>query len=170
MPGLPKSRFKIVLALIAVLVFGGLAWFLGWIFTADVQVAAANPIQEVRVSPPAKMVSISLDTSAFRTFEEEYSLMLMVRVKDDSVDPLTDNRIAKSDPFEITGKSTTVRVNLTEDFVKRADAAQQQFGDASLQCFIALVPKDVRPAQISTMMDVPIIGGRRVHITDNVKQ
>src|SRR5262245_46044698 len=102
---------KPVLAILAVLFLGGLAWFLGWVFSGDVQVAAANPIQEVRVSPPAKLVSVTLDTAAFRTFQQDYSLMLMVRVKDDSVDPQTDNRIAKSDPFEISGRSTTVRVN-----------------------------------------------------------
>jgi hypothetical protein len=163
-----SRRFLLVaLPLLLVLFFGAGLWLLDRADRGERRVAATNPIRQFNLSRADRMVSITIDTRQFRLFEQDYSLMLIVRPQDDSVDQLHDPGIKKSDLFDITGDTRTVRVDLDDAFVARADAIEEKLGSANLQCYIALLPKSVRPEQVTTLMDVTALGGRRIHITSD---
>jgi hypothetical protein len=109
-----------------------------------------------------RWVTMTLDTSALKHFAQDFSLMIIVRVADNSIETLTDTGIAKSALFTITGEIRTVQVNMSEDFIARSDAVSRNHNEMSLQFFIVLIPQRIRAEQILTINDVTAVGGQQL--------
>jgi hypothetical protein len=85
-------------------------------------------------------------------------------VEDDTVDALTDPLIAKSQLFAITGEVRTIQINLSDEFIERANAADKRFHQVGVQFYITLIPKHIRAEQILTLADVTALGGKQLKV------
>jgi hypothetical protein len=112
--------------------------------------------------PESRFFSAEIDTSVLQTVANQYNVLVMVRVPDHAVDSLDDTRIAKSDAFAITGEVRTIRIDLTEQFIQRANEAKRQSEGQPIEGFVALIPKSISPDQILTLRDITALGGRRI--------
>jgi hypothetical protein len=112
--------------------------------------------------PESKVFSSEIDTSVLRRVAAQYNVLVIVRVPDNSVDSLDDTRIARSDAFAITGEVRTIQIDLTDQFIQRANEVEQQANGQPIEGFIGLIPKSVRPNQILTVRDITAFGGRRI--------
>ncbi len=132
----------------------------------DFSFASINPVRGYTASPVTKSASITIDTAPFpKDVAQAYSLMIIVRVADDSVDALTDPLIAKSRLFAITGEVRTIQINLSDAFIERANAADKRFHTVGIQFYITLIPKHIRAEQILTLADVTTLGGKQLKAT-----
>jgi len=112
--------------------------------------------------PESKIFTSEIDSSVLQSVADQYNLLVIVRAPDNSIDSLDDTRIAKSDAFAITGEVRTIQIDLTEQFIQRANEAKKQFDGQPIEGFIGLIPKSVRPDQILTIRGITALGGRRI--------
>jgi len=125
-------------------------------------VAGSQLIKDVGASRSSRSAFVTVNTALLSPFARDYFFLLIVRVADNSVDALTDPRLEKSQAFAITGEFRTIQVNLSEEFIQRADATEKRFSQVSLQYYFALIPKHVRAEQILTLSDITALGGRQL--------
>ncbi len=119
-------------------------------------------IRAVGASRGSRAAVLTVDTSYLAPFAKDYLFMMIARVQDNAVDAITDARIEKSHAFAITGELRTIQIDLSEEFIRRADAADKRFGQVSIQFYCAVIPKHIRPAQISTLSDITTLGGKQL--------
>ena len=112
--------------------------------------------------PESRVFSSEIDTSVLKSVAGQYNVLVIVRVPDNSIDSLDDARIAKSDAFDITGQVITIQIDLTEQFIQRANQATKRFEGQPIEGFIVLIPKTVTPDQVLTLRDITVLGGRRI--------
>src|SRR4029077_9514357 len=112
-----------------------------------------------------KMMALDVDTSVLKLAARDFWLIIVLRVQDDSVDALTDSRILKSAAFAITGEVRAVQVDLPADFVKRAEEIGGKVGHMSIQVYIGVIPKHIRPEQILTITDITALGGKQLIVS-----
>ncbi len=116
------------------------------------------------------MASIKVDTKYAMEYKNDLNYMIILRAVDDSVDSLDDARLAKSEPFTITGEARTIQINLTKEFFDRTEAASRTLSKGNLQLYVALIPKNVRPDQIVTIRDITRLGGKQVQIDHGLQE
>ena len=119
-------------------------------------------VKSIEASRSSRTASVTIDTSYLLPFSKGFSFMMIVRVEDNSVEALTDTKIEKSQSFTITGEVRTFQINLSEDFIQKADVTDKRFNKVSLQYYFALIPKHIRPEQILTLSDIVALGGRQL--------
>jgi len=124
---------------------------------ADPLTTDRPPVRNVRANK--NMISMDIDTSLLQAQATDFFLIAVLRVKDDSVDSVTDPRIAKSQAFTITGEVRTLQINLPKDFI---DDKKSQL---ALEAFLGVIPKHIRPEQILTIGDITALGGMQIKIT-----
>jgi hypothetical protein len=112
--------------------------------------------------PESRVFSSEIDTSVLQSVADQYNVLIIVRVPDKSIESLDDTRIAKSDAFAITGEVRTIQIDLTEQFIQRANEAKKQGEGQPIEGFVTLIPKTVTPDQIVTLRDITARGGGRV--------
>lgn len=112
--------------------------------------------------PESRVFSSRIDTSLLNNVAGQYNVLVIVRVPDHSIDSLDDTKIVKSDAVAITGEIRTIQVDLTEQFIQRANEAQKQADGQPIEGFVALIPKSLRPDRILTLRDITALGGRRI--------
>jgi hypothetical protein len=78
---------------------------------------SSSPFYDFKISKVALMASIKVDTKYAAQYKDDLNFILILRAVDDSVDALDDARLAKSEPFAITGEVRTIQVNLTKEFL-----------------------------------------------------
>lgn len=119
-------------------------------------------VHQWSLSRRTRMASVTINTAALAQYAKDFSVLLVMRVADNSVEVLTDNRIEKSPAFTITGEVRKIEVNLSKEFIERADATNQRFNEVSFQYYVVVVPRQIRPEQIVTLSDVTALGGKLI--------
>jgi hypothetical protein len=99
-----------------------------------------------------------LDTSHLMSFRDSYKLGLVCIVPDPSADPLTDNHILVSNPFEIVPGGVAIVANYSPsgfDLSKVSPGMQINLG------FLAvLIPRDMPKEKITSLADLMRAGGK----------
>src|SRR5271157_1580097 len=106
----------------------------------------------------AKTCSAMIDTSRLVGLKDKDRVILLCGVADATRDSIEDDRIAVSQPFTITGQTTTIVAPYGAMEVALASIPQNQgFG---LWHSAAVIPKDVNVAEIKRVSDVAKRGGK----------
>ena len=122
-------------------------------------------VTDVKFSKVDGMASVTLNTALIpKLYWKDFSLLLVFRPADDSVDALTDTRIEKSQAFEITGGTRTIQVNLSKEFFRRAGHASKTLSTYNVGLYVGLIPKSILPQQILTISDITALGGKQLKI------
>jgi hypothetical protein len=124
-------------------------------------------------SPNNQTCWADIDVSRLSGFAEEYRLILLCGMMDQSTEPLDDTRIAVSSPFHINaGSGVGMRgirapIGSLKEVLKSADTSRIQSIPHGQMAFtfqmwhaIALIPKDVQSGSIKKASDVGQLGGR----------
>jgi hypothetical protein len=113
---------------------------------------------------------VKLDTAVLEPWKDDFNVMVILRVADNSVETLHDKLINKSDAFAITGEVRTLGVNLTPEFIKRADEISGRFRDMTIEYHIVVIPKNVSPNQIGMISDLDALGGQKIQESEELKR
>jgi hypothetical protein len=113
---------------------------------------------------PQGVFSVNIDTTILDSVANRFNLMVILRVRDDTIDALTDGRIIKSSAFAITHEVRPIQINLPPDFVERARGTKKLFGEVEVDVYLGAVPKNIKPEQILTVNDITMLGGRQMII------
>jgi hypothetical protein len=86
--------------------------------------------------PESRVFSSEIDTSVLKSVAGQYNVLVIVRVPDNWIDSLDDTKIAKSDAVAITGEVRTIQIDLTEQFIQRANEAKKRFEGQPVEGFV----------------------------------
>jgi hypothetical protein len=125
---------------------------------------------DVGASRETKYAFAKLDTAVLEPWRKDFNVMLILRVADRSVETLHDKLINKSDAFAITGEVRTLGVNLTPDFINKADQMSGRFRDMTIEYHVVVVPKTVSPDQITMLSDLDVVGGKKIQEYEELKR
>jgi hypothetical protein len=129
----------------------------------------SSPVFDFQISKALLRASVKIDTKYMLRYRDNFYIMIILRVLDNSVEALDDARLSKSATFEITGDVRAIEMPLTEVFFDRAERAGR-LGNGNIGLNLVLIPKNISPDQIVTMRDVTRLGGMQTTIDHGLQE
>lgn len=142
-----RKKSTVTLAGIACIVVGLYQWsMLAWV-DSRADKLPANPIVEWGTSRAGTKggVYAIVDTKVLERYRENFRLIVICRVQDNSVESRDDTRIEKSNAFEITGERRLVTLTLSQTLMRRLVPRRP------VQVYLLLVPRGVSPSEITSV-------------------
>jgi hypothetical protein len=96
-------------------------------------------------------------TTRLQSFRKDYNLAVVCLVNDPSIDPLSDDRLTISNPFDITPGGINIVATNGRNLDKMSPGPIH-----SLNHFVILIPKNITLDKIATLDDVRKFGGKIV--------
>lgn len=105
-------------------------------------------IESWGVQKSTNSLTATINTALIKKFADKYNMLLICRVKDDTVDLNEDTKIFKSNLFSITGNKTDIAIT-----VNGMDYEQK------IQFHLCLLPIGIEADGIKRISDVKALGG-----------
>lgn len=117
--------------------------------------AGGGALVEYGFYPSTNLLSAQVNTAKLG-FSDPYKFLVIVYVRDDTVDEYEDKRIEKSTAFAIDRETRTVEIRPSDAFLSRlAHGGEIEF-------VVAVVPPSLPLERITTLKDVSEMGGRLI--------
>ncbi len=102
------------------------------------------------VTPAPHRCYATVNTTELTQYQDGFDMCLICRPQDVTVDAARDTRIAKSELFAIDGSTKSIMTVVFPDTL---------MGRSDVDIYLAVIPKSIRPEQVSRLEDVKILGG-----------
>ena len=103
-----------------------------------------------------KSLFVEVDTSGLLSHRDQYLLMVGALLRDLTVEPMSDERVEKSNLMEISGKRTRIEFAVSDHFVPRINSQKSP----AVTFYLCLIPRQVKKEQILQLRDVFSLGGK----------
>jgi hypothetical protein len=100
------------------------------------------------------MITSTINGKRYIGYTENYKIMHICRAQDNTIDPMLDSRIDKSQAFQIVDRDIVIETPL-----KISDRVMKELGLDTVQCFIWLIPINVSVENVVTQQQLKDQGG-----------
>ena len=103
-----------------------------------------------------KSLFVEVDTSGLISHRDRYLLLAVALLRDRAVEPMSDERVEKSNLIEITGTRTRIEFPVSDHFSQRINSQKSP----GIKFYLCLIPRQFRKEQILQLKDVFSLGGK----------
>ena len=104
---------------------------------------------------------VALRTAPLSAVQQDFDIIIAVRVDDHAVDEMSDHSIEKSEPFSILLPTITIDTVLGNEFIQRIfpNTNREGTSQATLKSYLTLVPRGTRAEEVLTLSDLRHLNG-----------
>jgi len=165
--GQPKTRAssRIVIALIA-FVLTVASFQLGRVYQSkapvvpDRDLIANSNLISWGITPDATKVAVGIGITKIGDQAKDYSMVVIARIQDNTVDMMTDSRLDKSQAFPLRVGIQEIDADLSEQTTERIRNYQSRGEAPVVGLFVIALPKKFTPKQIDSLESANNLGAK----------